>query len=172
MNFVQAFDKIKERLDGKAKISGKFGNFAMQIEMTNKDCGGIFYIKQENGQLDVEPYDYYDNDAAITVSYLSFSKIIDGRMTPDEAIAGKTFTINGNEGLKDALYNIIPAPKKPAAKATAKPEAKVAAKVEAKTEAKPEAKVAAKVEVKPEAKKACCKKSACKKPETTKTTKK
>ena len=40
MTYIQAFDKIKEKLDGKAKISQDYDSFAIQIKLTNKDTEG------------------------------------------------------------------------------------------------------------------------------------
>ncbi len=170
MTYMQAFEKIKSKLDGKAKISGNFPDFAIQVELTNKDCSGIFYLKYDGKNLDIQPYDYVDNTAAIAVSYTSFLKITDGRQTVDDAISKGILSVNGNREVVYALSTIVPkdkpaAEKKPAAakKTAAKAAEKTDSKASAKKETKPAA-VKASAE-KPEPKKAEPQKTAVKKTE-------
>lgn len=179
MTYMQAFEKIKSKLDGKAKISGNFPDFAIQVELTNKDCSGIFYLKYDGKNLDIQPYDYVDNTAAIAVSYTSFLKITDGRQTVDDAISKGILSVSGNREVVYALSTIVPkdkpaaekkpaAAKKTAAKAAEKTDSKASAKKETKPatvkapaekaepkKAEPQKTVAKKTEVKkPEVKKA------------------
>lgn len=145
MTYMQAFEKIKSKLDGKAKISGNFPDFAIQVELTNKDCSGIFYLKYDGKNLDIQPYDYVDNTAAIAVSYTSFLKITDGRQTVDDAISKGILSVSGNREVVYALSTIVPkdkpaAEKKPAA--AKKTAAKAAEKTDSKTSAKKETKPA------------------------------
>lgn len=107
MTFIQAFEKIKTRLKS-ASISENSGNFAIQIELTNKDCSGIFYIKNDDGFLSVEPYDYHDNDAAVSLSYLSLSKLFDGRINPSEAVEKGTIKIEGDASKLNAICAVVP----------------------------------------------------------------
>lgn len=163
MNYFEAFDKIKDKL--KDVDSDKLGeNVALQINLTDDDCHGTFYIQVKDGALYVEPYDYYDNDANITVSFDSLVKIIDKKLDPVEAVSGGMLEVFGNTDKALLLTRLdkkakkAPA-KKPAAKKTAtkkasektaekKPAAKKTAK---KAEEKKEA---PKAEKKPAAKKA------------------
>lgn len=169
MTYMQAFEKIKSKLDGKAKISGNFPDFAIQVELTNKDCSGIFYLKYDGKNLDIQPYDYVDNTAAIAVSYTSFLKITDGRQTVDDAISKGILSVSGNREVVYALSTIVPkdkpaAEKKPAA--AKKTAAKAAEKTDSKASAKKETKPAA---VKASAEKAEPKKAEPKKAEPQKT---
>ena len=141
MNYQQAFDKIRTKLFGKAKISAKYGDFAIQVEMTNKDCGGIFYLQRKGNDFYVEPYDYYDNNAALSISYLNFSKLVDGRLKLSDAVSKKLISISGDAEIVNAVCGIVPEEKpkteaKPKAKAAPKAEAKVAPKAAPKAEAK------------------------------------
>lgn len=175
MTYMQAFEKIKSKLDGKAKISGNFPDFAIQVELTNKDCSGIFYLKYDGKNLDVQPYDYVDNTAAIAVSYTSFLKITDGRQTIDDAISKGLLSIEGNREVVYALSSIVPkdkpaAEKKPAAakKTAAKAAEKTDSKASAKKETKPAAVKAAAEKAEPkkaEPQKTAVKKTEAKKPE-------
>ncbi|MBQ4110683.1 MAG: SCP2 sterol-binding domain-containing protein [Clostridia bacterium] len=165
MNYFEAFDKIKDKL--KDVDSDKLGeNVALQINLTDDDCHGTFYIQVKDGALYVEPYDYYDNDANITVSFDTLVKIIDKKLDPVEAVAGGMLEVFGNPDKALLLTRLdkkakkAPA-KKPAAKKTAttkkaseKPaEKKPAAKKSAAKKAE-EKKEAPKAEKKPAAKKA------------------
>lgn len=158
MTFENALKKIKTSFE-KADAS-KLADMAVQVTMTDEDCGGTFYFKSEAGKLDVEGYDYRDNDAVIDIARKALMDILAGKMTLDAAIEKGYATAKGDFEKLDTLKSAIPeykAPaKKPAAKKTetkapakkTKPESakKTAAKVtEAKTTAKkPEVKPASK----------------------------
>lgn len=106
MTFIQAFEKIKPRLDN-VPARDEADDFAVQVTLTNKDCHGVFYVKQTDGALAAEPYDYYDNDAALAISYLGFSKLIDGRLNPSDAAEKGVIEISGDASKINALCGII-----------------------------------------------------------------
>ena len=120
MTYIQAFDKIKEKLDGKAKISQDYDSFAIQVTLTNKDSHGIFYLKYSDGFLDVQPYDYFDNDAAVSLSYQTFLKLTDGRLSLDDALSKGLAEIYGNRSAAAAICGIVPQDKPQVKKATPK----------------------------------------------------
>lgn len=120
MTYIQAFDKIKEKLDGKAKISQAYDSFAIQVTLTNKDSHGIFYLKYSDGFLDVQPYDYFDNDAAVSLSYQTFLKLTDGRLSLDDALSKGLAEIYGNRSAAAAICGIVPQDKPQVKKATPK----------------------------------------------------
>ena len=159
MTFIQAFDKISERINGNAKITTDKDFFAVQVELTNKDCSGIFYIKYEYGNLSVEPYDYRDNSVAISLSYLTFNKLIDGRIDVASGIASGNIDAVGDLTAAEAICSIVPEEEKPVTKKA------VPAKTEnakAETE-KPKAKKPANKSAKTDSKKTATKKTAAKK---------
>lgn len=125
MTFIQAFENIKSRLDKNGATAKIDTDFAIQVELTNKDCSGIFYLQNKDGKLIAEPYDYYDNNIAISVSYLYFSKLIDGRIVPSKAIEKGNISAVGNLDILDAICGIVPevqeSKKKPVAKTESKP---------------------------------------------------
>ena len=120
MTYIQAFDKIKEKLDGKAKISQDYDSFAIQVTLTNKDSHGIFYLKYSDGFLDVQPYDYFDNDAAVSLSYQTFLKLTDGRLILDDALSKGLAEMYGNRSAAAAICGIVPQDKPQVKKATPK----------------------------------------------------
>ena len=144
MTFEKKFETLKKSFV-KADLEKLTESFALQVNMTDEDCGGIFYVAYVDGTLAVEPYDYKDNTAVVTGSSADVAKLAKGTV----AVA-----VEGNAAQVEmfAASFVKPVAKKPAAKKAApakKPAAKVEKKAEVKAEAKP---VAKKAEVKTEAK--------------------
>ena len=59
MTFIEKFTELKEKY-GAVDESKLSESFAIQVEMTDEDCGGKFYVAYVNGVFAVEPYDYHD----------------------------------------------------------------------------------------------------------------
>lgn len=152
MTYMNAFEKIKEKL---SKVtSEKFTrDFAIQVNLVNKDCAGIFYVANLGGVFSVEPYDYKDNSAMITLMMGDFTKLVEGGLKLDKAIESGKLEIVGDADAVAQLSGIVEAPKKaPVKKAPVKkaaPVKKEAVKkevpakkeiTEKKTEKKPEKK--------------------------------
>ena len=161
MYFEEAFGKIKTSLQ-KNKVKASDGHFAIQVRMTDYDCGGTFYIEQKDGKFFVEPYNYFDFDADVEAAFKDIKEIADGKLDIKKAVDNGKLIINGNleellsyeKQLKKAEKKATakkpaakkPAAKKPAAKATAKKAepVKAAVKKAAESKAKTEKKVAKK----------------------------
>ncbi|MDD6735632.1 MAG: SCP2 sterol-binding domain-containing protein [Clostridiales bacterium] len=118
MYFEEAFKKIKTALE-KADVTADGGHFAIQVRMTDEDCGGIFYIEQADKQFFVEPYDYYDNDVDVAASYKSILSMAQGKLDIENAIADGTVYAGGNVDAFIAFAKSIK-PKKAAKKTAAK----------------------------------------------------
>ncbi len=136
MYFEEAFKKIKTALE-KADVKPADGHFAIQVRMTDDDCGGIFYIEQTDKQYFVEPYDYYDNDVDVAANYKIILSMAQGKLDIETAIAEGTVYAGGNTDAFIAFAKSI-TPKKAAKKAPAKKTAdkKTAAKKTAEKTAK------------------------------------
>lgn len=64
MTYIEKFEEIKKALaDVETKKLDK--DFAIEAEMTDEDCGGIFYIANINNAFAIEPYNYYDHTSKI-----------------------------------------------------------------------------------------------------------
>ena len=102
MNFFEAFENIKKSI---TKFdSAKFNNdFAIQVTMTNKDCGGIFYIEYKDGQLNIEPYNYYDNNVDITSGYADLLKVLAGKL----ALTSVKLNITGDAEVLSSFISAI-----------------------------------------------------------------
>lgn len=139
MTFEKKFETLKKSFV-KADLEKLTESFAFQVNMTDVDCGGTFYVAYVDGTLAVEPYDYKDNTAVVTGAADDVAKLAKGTV----AVA-----VEGNAAQVEmfAASFVKPAAKKAAP--AKKPAAKVEKKAEVKAEAKP---VAKKAEVKTEAK--------------------
>lgn len=184
MTFEKRFDQFKKELT-KCDTKDLPKDLAMQVTMTDEDCGGTFYVANIDGNFAVEPYDYKDNTVNITASAKTLKDLLAGKLDGPDALFRGLVEVNGNleHALAvTALKPVAPA-KKPAAKKTAakKPATKKTATKKAATKTAEEKKPAAKKtttkkaatkaaeEKKPAAKKTAEKKTAAKKTATKKT---
>ncbi|MBR5233844.1 MAG: SCP2 sterol-binding domain-containing protein [Clostridia bacterium] len=97
MTFIDKFNALKKKY-GKVDESKISESFAIQIEMTDEDCGGIFYVAYMNGVFAVEPYDYHDRTAAITVSSKVLESILSCKTDPMDAFFAGKLAVDGNVG--------------------------------------------------------------------------
>ena len=161
MNFEEKYSKLAKKLI-KADITKYTENFAIQITMDDEDCGGTFFVAYIDGAFRVEPYDYVDNTVNANVLASTLEKLIDKKVTVDEAFEADAIAVNGNadhivmlfEGFEKKVR------KTPAKKADSKAEAKEEKKTVAKKTVKKEE---PKAEEKKETKKPAAKKETAKK---------
>lgn len=144
MTFEEMFDAAKAALL-KAKVPADVV-IAVQINVTG-DGEGIFYAKVDGGALAVEPYDYYDNDAQITVDGTALLEALEKGKAGDVEVVGDP----EKAALFSAMLATVPAKRAPRRPAAKKPVAK-------KTAAKPA--VEKKASPAPKAEKAAEKKAA------------
>lgn len=152
MTFIEQFNAIKKKAV-KLDTTNLPNDLAMQVNLTDEDCGGTFYIANIDGIFAVEPYDYRDHTVMLTLSAKDLLNVLAGKLDAVKAVTEGKIQLEGNADHALALVSI--AAKKPAKKAAKKPAAK-----------KPAAKKAA--AKKPAAKKTAAKKPAAKKPATKK----
>ncbi len=167
MTFEQAFLKVKEKFQN--ADASNVADFAIQITMTDEDCGGTFYAEVKNGTLSVEPYDYYDNNLVLDITKSALLSVLGGRLTLDKAIANGDATVQGDASkVADLKSTIKKAPAKKTATKKAAPKKEAVKKETVKKEAAP--KTTAKKEApKAEVKAAPVKKAEAKAPAKTET---
>lgn len=121
MTFEKKFQEFKEKFST-ADISKLTEAFAMQVNMTDEDCGGIFYIANIDGSFSVEPYDYVDRTSEIIGLSTEIKKVFSGRIGLEKAMAEGKVTVYGNPADVAAVRELLkkPAVKKPTAKKVAK----------------------------------------------------
>lgn len=163
MTFEEKYGKISKKLI-KADISKFAENFAIQITMDDEDCGGTFFVANIDGAFMVEPYDYVDNTVNINIMSATLEKLIDKKLTVDEAFEADMIAANGNTNHVVMLFDGFEKKvrKAPAKKAAPKAEEKAGPKKTAKKPA--EKKETKKAEPKAEPKKEEVKKEEAKKP--------
>lgn len=134
MTFEQAFKRIKTKFEN--VDASKLQDMALQITLSDEDCGGTFYAAVKNGVLAVEPYDYKDNDAVLDVTRASLTSILSGKASIDKEIEKGNLTVKGDlekvASVKDAIK--IPEKKVPVKKTVKKAAPKKEAAKAEKTE--------------------------------------
>ncbi len=163
MTFEKAFESIKKKFDG-ADAAG-VADFALQITMSDEDCGGTFYVAVKDGALAVEPYDYKDNDAVLDISKSNLLALIAGRKGLDKVV-DEGASIKGSTEVINSMKSVLKTVKKTdsvKAAADAEPAKKPAKKAAAKAEPAKKAAVKAEPEKKAAKKAAPAKKTAAKK---------
>ena len=77
---------------------------AIQINLAGKNTEGIFYIEVKDGKVNVEPYDYHDNWATVTIAPTNLLKILDGKLNAADAFKAGKVEITGDA---DTVLRII-----------------------------------------------------------------
>lgn len=129
MTYAEFFYEIKNRFMG-ADVSDIQEHLAYQFAIEDEELNGVFYVEVKNGELFVEPYEYYDRDAMFISSPEVLMKIAEGKMDPVWAFTTQKLKVEGNIDKALRLKEIIEMKQK-----QAKKEAK-----EAKKEVKKETK--------------------------------
>ncbi len=79
----------------KKDVSSYKGHLAVQFNITDEG-EGAFYVEVKDGQIFVEPYEYYDRDAVFTASAKTFLGIADGSVNPVRAFTFGKLKIDGS----------------------------------------------------------------------------
>lgn len=110
MTYEEFFAKVKEKFMD-ADASGIKEHLAYQFNITG-EAEGIFYVEVKDGELYVEPYDYYDRDAMFTASAENLMKIAEGKLDPVLAVTLKKLKVEGDIDKALKLKGIIGGKKK------------------------------------------------------------
>ena len=162
MTFENALKRIKAKFE--EIDASKLADMAVQVTLTDEDCGGTLYFKSVDGKVDVEGYDYRDNDAVIDIDRKAFSDILSGKLTLDKAIEKGLATAKGNFDKLSTLNDAIPKYVAPSRKAAAVKETAEEKKEAAPAKAETVKAAPAKTAVQAEPAKAAVKTEPAKKP--------
>ena len=77
MTYTDLFFEIKGKFMG-ADVSDIHEHLAFEFDIEDEEAGGAFYVEVKDGQLFVEPYEYYDRDAMFICAPDVLIKIADG----------------------------------------------------------------------------------------------
>ena len=106
MTYAEFFYEIKNKFMG-ADLSDIREHLAFQFNIEDEEAGGIFYVEVKDGELSVEPDEYYDRDAMFTATPDIFLKIAEGKMDPVWAFTVQKLKVEGNIDKALRLKDII-----------------------------------------------------------------
>ena len=106
MTYAEFFYEIKNKFMG-ADISDIHEHLAYQFNIEDEEAGGIFYVEAKEGQLLVEPYEYYDRDAMFTSDPDTLMKIAEGKVDKIWAFTTGKLKVEGNIDKALRLKEII-----------------------------------------------------------------
>ena len=105
MKYADMFARVKGMFI-QADVSDITEHLAYQFNITG-EAEGIFYVEVKDGQLFVEPYEYYDRDAMFTASPDTLKRIAEGKMDPIWAFTMQKLKVEGNIDKALRLKEII-----------------------------------------------------------------
>ena len=94
MTYAEMFAKVKGMLMD-ADVSDIHEHLAYQFNITG-EAEGIFYAEVKDGQLYVEPYEYFDRDAMFTCTAETLFKLAEGKTDPVLAFTIGKLKVEGN----------------------------------------------------------------------------
>ena len=106
MTYAEFFYEIKNRFMG-ADLSDIKEHLAFQFNIEDEEAGGIFYVEVKDGELAVEPYEYFDRDAMFIATPDTVMKIAEGKMDPIWAFTVQKLKVEGNIDKALRLKDII-----------------------------------------------------------------
>lgn len=111
MTYADFFYDIKGRFMG-ADVSDIHEHLAFEFDIEDEEAGGAFYVEVKDGQLYVEPYEFYDRDARFICAPDVLLKIATGEMDPVWAFTTQKLKVEGNIDKALRLKEIIEAKQK------------------------------------------------------------
>ena len=94
MTYSEYFSSVKTKFMG-ADVSDIQEHLAYQFNVLGEGSG-VFYVEIKDGQLFIEPYEYYDRDVMFTATAEVFDKIMDGKLDPVAAFTMQKLKVEGN----------------------------------------------------------------------------
>lgn len=95
MNYEQIVAKVRTKF-ANADASKIDGVVALQINLEGKNVQGVFYVEVKDHNVNVEPYDYFDHNAVITVNTTNLMKLLDGKLDPIVAYSSGKVCVDGD----------------------------------------------------------------------------
>lgn len=129
MTYEELVEKVRE-VYGQADASGVEGHVAYQFNITGEG-EGAFYLEIADGNIHIEPFEYYDRDVLFTTTADTLIKIGLGELDAVDAFTTGKLNVEGNFD-KALLLNTLSSSVKDKIKEAAGSSEK--AKTEAKTE--------------------------------------
>lgn len=101
-------DELLAMLREKAKDIDVSGTdfLAVQFNISDRDPG-VFYVEVKDGKINIEPYEYYDRNCAVTMKMNNFVKLINGQLDAVAAFTLGKLKVDGDIGKALAFANLI-----------------------------------------------------------------
>ncbi len=106
MTYEQVVAKVKAKFQD-TDASAVNGVVALQINLEGKNVNGIFYIEVKDHNVNVEPYEYYDRHAIVTVNPTNLMKILDGKLDAVEAYNKGKVLVDGDVNAVLTVINLV-----------------------------------------------------------------
>lgn len=106
MTYEQIVSKIKDKA-ATADASAINGTVAVQVNLSGKNVEGVFYIEVKDHNISVEPYEYYDRNAIVTVNPTNLNKLIDGKLDPVLGYTLGKIKVEGDTGAALSIINLV-----------------------------------------------------------------
>ena len=94
MTYDEIFEKFKDMFKD-TDVSDVKEHLAYQFNITGEG-EGAFYTEVKDGNLYIEPYEYYDRDALFICSAKNLFKIVSGELDPVKAFTVGKLKVQGN----------------------------------------------------------------------------
>lgn len=118
MTYQQIVDQVREHYrDADAEMIQ--GHLAVQINITGEGHGA-FYIEVADSQINIEPYEYYNRDAAIYLTAATLFRILNKETTLEKELNDFHISVDGEIGAVLVLKDIQTRAKREAAEADTK----------------------------------------------------
>lgn len=105
MTYEELVKEIKKAA-AKTDASSIKEHVAFQFNVTG-EAAGAFYLEIDNGNVKVEPYEYYDRNVLITSTADNIIKIMNGKLDPVLAFTLGKIKVEGDLGKALMLKDII-----------------------------------------------------------------
>ena len=106
---VMTYEELVERVrtaTKNARVSKTVGHVAFQFNVEG-EAEGAFYVEISGGKIHVEPYEYYDRDAAFICTSDVLFKLISGKLDPVKAFTIGKLKVEGDLGKALKLKDFI-----------------------------------------------------------------
>ena len=110
MTYAEFFSEIKGKFL-EADISDITEHLAYQFNIQGEG-EGAFYVEVKDGELFIEPYEYFDRDAMFICSAETLMKLATGELDPIVAVTLQKLKVEGNIDKALKLKNIIDSKRK------------------------------------------------------------
>ena len=105
ITYSMIIDRFKACI-GTSALHGNHGRIVVQINITGEGKGA-FYILVDDYKIEVEPYEYYDRDALVTIESSVLMDVISGQKKLDDAYDAGQIKVEGDLKALDLLRKII-----------------------------------------------------------------